>query len=418
MGQIDQSVLDLDANPFKKDFPLFGRHPEIAFLDSAATSQRVKSALDTQREFYETMNSNPLRGLYSLSVEATAAIEEVRKKAAHFIGADDPDEIVFTRNASESLNLMAHSYGDAFLQPGDEVCISIMEHHSNLIPWQQTCASHGADLVYLRCSKDGDYEISDEEIERKIGPKTKIVSVMQVSNVLGVENPVKKIAERAHEVGAICIVDGAQSAPHMPVDVKDLGCDAFALSAHKMFGPMGIGMLWAKRELLERMPPMLTGGEMIDWVSEDQAAWAPIPQKFEAGTQDAAGIAAFGAAIDYIEGVGHDVLAARERALVAELARRLGELPFIRLIGPRDPDKHVGVVSFNLCAVHPHDVASILDSYDVCIRAGHHCAQPLLTYLGIQSCCRASVALYNDRGDIDRLVEALTKVQEMFNGVQ
>lgn len=418
MGQVDQSVLDLDANPFKGDFPLFGRHPEITFLDSAATSQRVKGALDTQREFYETMNSNPLRGLYSLSVEATAAIEEVRKKAARFIGADDPNEIVFTRNASESLNLMARSYGDANLQPGDEVCISIMEHHSNLIPWQQACAQHGAALVYLRCSKDGDYEISDEEIERKIGPKTKIVSVMQVSNVLGVENPIKKIAERAHEVGAICIVDGAQSAPHMPVDVGELGCDAFALSAHKMFGPMGIGMLWARREILEGMPPMLTGGEMIDWVSEDQAAWAPIPQKFEAGTQDAAGIAAFGAAIDYIEGVGHDVLAARERALVAELTRRLGELPFIRLIGPRDPDKHVGVVSFNLCAVHPHDVASILDSYDVCIRAGHHCAQPLLTYLGIQSCCRASVALYNDRGDIDRLVEALTKVQEMFNGVQ
>ena len=418
MAQVDQSILDLDANPFKKDFPLFGRHPEIAFLDSAATSQRVKGALDTQREFYETMNSNPLRGLYSLSVQATEAINEVRKKAAHFIGASDPDEIVFTRNASESLNLMAHSYGDAFLKPGDEVCISIMEHHSNLIPWQQTCAAHGANLVYLRCNKDGDYDIPDEEIERKISQKTKIVSVMQVSNVLGVENPVKKIAERAHEVGAICIVDGAQSAPHMPVDVKELGCDAFALSAHKMFGPMGIGMLWAKRELLESMPPMLTGGEMIDWVSEDQASWAPIPQKFEAGTQDAAGIAAFGAAIDYIEGVGHDVLAARERALVAELARRLGELPFIRMIGPRNPDKHVGVVSFNLCAVHPHDVASILDSYDVCIRAGHHCAQPLLTYLGIQSCCRASVALYNDRSDIDRLVEALTKVQEMFNGIQ
>ena len=418
MAQVDQSILDLDANPFKKDFPLFGRHPEITFLDSAATAQRVKGVLDAQREFYETMNSNPLRGLYSLSVEATAAIDEVRKKAARFIGARDPDEIVFTRNASESLNLMARSYGDANLQPGDEVCISIMEHHSNLIPGQQACAQHGAELVYLRCSKDGDYEISEEEIERKIGPKTKIVSVMQVSNVLGVENPIKKIAQRAHEVGAICIVDGAQSAPHMPVDVEELGCDAFALSAHKMFGPMGIGMLWARREILEGMPPMLTGGEMIDWVSEDQAAWAPIPQKFEAGTQDAAGIAAFGAAIDYIEGVGHDVLAARERALVAELTRRLGELPFIRLIGPRDPDKHVGVVSFNLCAVHPHDVASILDSYDVCIRAGHHCAQPLLTYLGIQSCCRASVALYNDRGDIDRLVEALTKVQEMFNGVQ
>ena len=418
MTQIDPQVLDLDANPFKKDFPLFGREPEITFLDSGATSQRVQVALDAQREFYETLNSNPLRGLYRLSVEATEAIDEVRGKAARFIGASDPDEIVFTRNASESLNLMARSYGDAFLEPGDEVCISIMEHHSNLIPWQQVCAAHGANLVYLRCDKDGDYAISDEEIARKIGPKTKIVSVVHVSNVLGVENPVRKIADRAHEVGAICIVDGAQSAPHMPVDVAALGCDAFALSAHKMFGPMGIGMLWAKREILEKMPPMLTGGEMIDWVTEDQAGWAPIPQKFEAGTQDAAGIVGFGAAIDYIQCVGHEALAARERALVAELTRRLGELPFIRLIGPADPDKHVGVVSFNVCAVHPHDVASILDGYDVCIRAGHHCAQPLLTYLGIQSCCRASVALYNDRGDIDRLVEALTKVQEMFNGVQ
>ncbi|MGI6591145.1 MAG: aminotransferase class V-fold PLP-dependent enzyme [Eggerthellaceae bacterium] len=414
MTEIDTVALDLDANPFKKDFPLFARHPEIVFLDSAATSQRVQPALDAQREFYETLNSNPLRGLYSLSVEATAEIDKVRKKAARFIGADDLHEIVFTRNASESLNLMARSWGDAFLKRGDEVAITIMEHHSNLIPWQQVCKRHGAKLVYIRCDEQG--FISDEEIESKIGPKTKIVSVTQVSNVLGVENPVRKFADRAHEEGAICIVDGAQSAPHMPVDVKELGCDAFVLSAHKMFGPMGIGMLWAKRELLEQMPPMLTGGEMIDWVTEDEAGWAPIPQKFEAGTQDAAGIAAFGAAIDYIEGIGHETLAARERALVAELTQRLGELPFIRLIGPEDPDKHVGVVSFNVCAVHPHDVASILDTYDVCIRAGHHCAQPLLSWLGIRSCCRASVALYNDRNDIDRLIEALKKVQEMFNG--
>lgn len=415
MAGVESTVLDLDTNPFKQDFPLFARHPEIAFLDSAATSQRVQPALDAQREFYETMNSNPLRGLYSLSVEATAEIDKVRKKVAHFIGAEDLHEIVFTRNASESLNVMARAYGEAFLKPGDEVVITIMEHHSNLIPWQQVCKQRGAKLVFIRCNEKG--VITDEEIASKIGPRTKIVSLTHVSNILGVENPVRAFADRAHEVGAICIVDGAQSAPHMPVDVKALGCDAFVLSAHKMFGPMGIGVLWAKRDLLEQMPPMLTGGEMIDWVTENEAGWAPIPQKFEAGTQDAAGIAAFGATIDYIEGIGHEVLAARERALVAELTKRLGALPFIRLIGPDDPDKHVGVVSFNVCAVHPHDVASVLDTFDVCIRAGHHCAQPLLTWLGIQSCCRASVALYNDRSDIDRLVEALTKVQEMFNGV-
>lgn len=417
IDQVSREVaLDIDQNPFKKDFPLFGRHPEVTFLDSAATSQRAGTVLDAQREFYETMNSNPLRGLYSLSVEATAAIDEVREKTARFINADDLHEIVFTRNASESLNLLARSWGEANLKPGDEVCISIMEHHSNLIPWQQACKRTGAKLVYLRCDEEG--FISDDEIEQKIGPKTRIVSIAHVSNVLGVENPVRKIADRAHDMGAVCFVDGAQSAPHMAIDVKALGCDAFALSAHKMFGPMGIGVLWGTRELLEAMPPMLTGGEMIEWVTEDAAEWSPIPQKFEAGTQDAAGIAAFGAAIDYIESIGHDVLEARERALVAELARRLGELPFVRLIGPKDPDKHVGVVSFNVCAVHPHDVAGILDTYNVCIRAGHHCAQPLLTYLGIKSCARASVALYNDRGDIDRLVEALTKVKEMFHGFE
>lgn len=405
---------DLITSPYKGDFPLLANNPQLAFLDSAATAQRPTVVLDAQRDFYERLNSNPLRGLYKLSIEATEAIEEVRRKVARFIGASDPNEIVFTRNASESLNIMAKSLGGQVLHEGDEVCISIMEHHSNLIPWQQACRAAGAKLVYMRPNEES--VITQEEIESKIGPATKIVSIVHVSNVLGVENSVEAIAARAHEMGAICIVDGAQSAPHMPVDVQDLGCDAFAFSAHKLFGPMGIGVLWARRDVLEQMPPMLTGGEMIDWVTETEAGWAPIPQKFEAGTQDAAGIAGLGAAIDYIESIGHEELANRERALVAELARRLGSLPYIRIFGPSDPKQHVGVVSFNVCGVHPHDVASILDARNVAIRAGHHCAQPLLTWMGIESCCRASVALYNDSQDIDKLVGGLQEVWEMFNG--
>ena len=405
---------DLAINPFKQDFPLLAGNPQLTFLDSAATAQRPAGVLDAQRAFYETMNSNPLRGLYRLSVEATQAIEQVRGKVARFIGAPSAEEIVFTRNASESLNILARQLGEMLLQPGDEVCISIMEHHSNLIPWQEACRRAGATLVYLR--PDDDCKITPDEVAAKIGPRTKIVSVTQVSNVLGVENDVRAIAEAAHAVGALCLVDGAQSAPHIKVDVRELGCDAFVFSGHKLFAPMGVGVLWARAELLEQMPPFLTGGEMIDWVTETEAGWAPVPQKFEAGTQDAAGIAGLGAAIDYIEKVGHEVLEQRERALVAECTRRLAELPFIRLIGPAKPEDHVAVVSFNVCSVHPHDVASILDGHDVAIRAGHHCAQPLLAWMGIASCCRASFALYNDSSDIDRLVAGLQEVWNLFNG--
>ena len=408
-------TVDLATNPYKADFPLLANNPQLTFLDSAATAQRPAAVLDAQRDFYERLNSNPLRGLYRLSIEATDQIERVREKTARFIGAKDVSEIVITRNASESLNLLAKSYARSILREGDEVAISIMEHHSNLIPWQQVCRETGAKLVFLRPNPEG--FVSDEEIQYKITEHAKIVSVMQVSNVLGVELPVAAIAARAHEVGAICIVDGAQSAPHMPVDMSELGCDAFAFSAHKMFGPMGIGVLWARREILEAMPPLLTGGEMIDWVTESEAGWAPIPQKFEAGTQDAAGIAGLGAAMDYIQSVGHEKLAARERALVAELADKLGKLEYICMFGPQNPQKHVGVVSFNVCGVHPHDVASILDSQNVAIRAGHHCAQPLLAWLGVESCCRVSVALYNDRADIDRLIGGLQKVWGVFHGV-
>ena len=380
-------AVDLAENPYKKDFPLLANNPHLTFLDSAATAQRPTVVLDAQRDFYERLNSNPLRGLYKLSVEATEAIDKVRRKVADFIGAPLSQGIVFTRNATESLNLLALSLGRSILGPGDEVCITIMEHHSNILPWQQVCRETGAKLVFMRPNED--CKLTAEEIEAKITRRTKIVSVTQVSNVLGVD-----------------------------VNVQELGCDALAFSAHKMFGPMGIGVLWAKKDLLEKMPPFLTGGEMIDWVTEDSFGCAPVPQKFEAGTQDAAGIAGLGAAVDYMRAVKRENLEARERALVADLARKLGDLPFIRLIGPSNPNDHVAVVSFNVCGIHPHDVASILDSYDVAIRAGHHCAQPLLAWMGIESCCRASVAVYNDEQDIDNLVDGLKKVWEMFNGAE
>ena len=409
---------DITTNPYKADFPLLAAHPELSFLDSAATAQRPATVLDAERRFYETMNANPLRGLYKLSVDATAAIEEARGKLAAFLGAKDKDEVIFTRNASEALNLLAKTLGPTVLGPGDEVVITIMEHHSNLIPWQQVCRATGAKLVFLRPDKNpkGNFEISPEEVAAKISPRTKIVSVTHVSNVLGVENDVRAIADAAHAVGATVIADGAQSLPHVHVDVERLGVDAFVFSAHKLGGPMGIGGLWAHRALLESLPPFLTGGEMIDSVTETDAVWAPIPEKFEAGTQDAAGIYATGAAIDYIEAHGRDQLEERERNLAAYLAEQLEALDFVDLVGPADPRHHVGAVSFNVRGIHPHDVSSLLDTKDVDIRAGHHCAQPLLTWLGIESCCRASVAFYNDRADIDQLVDGLRFVWGVFHG--
>lgn len=406
----------LATSPYKADFPLLAQNRDLAFLDSAATAQRPKAVLDAQKRFYETMNANALRGLYQLSVEATEAINEARTHVAQFIGLDgekDARDVVFCRNTSEALNLIAHSYAPDVLRPGDEVCITIMEHHSNLIPWQQACRAAGAKLVYMYPDEQG--AIGEEEMRAKIGPRTKIVSAVHVSNVLGVSNDVKLMAEIAHQFGAVMVVDGAQSVPHFPVDVTELGCDFFAFSGHKVFGPFGIGVLWGRHELLEAMPPFLTGGEMIESVSEQDAVWAPVPEKFEAGTQDAAGIYALDAALTYVEGIGFEAMQARERALVAQCMRRLSGLPFVRIIGPADPDAHHGVVSFNVCGIHPHDVASILDMGNVAIRAGHHCAQPLLAHLGIQSCCRVSLAFYNDAGDIEKLIDGLKQTWRMFN---
>ena len=416
--------VDIAANPYKKDFPLLANNPHIAFLDSAATAQRPACVLDAERRFYETMNANPLRGLYSLSVQATQDIADVRAQIARLINAPAADantpaatDIVFTRNTSESLNLVAKSFAPTVLKPGDEVVISIMEHHSNLIPWQQVCRTTGATLVYLYPTKTG--ELTDAEIAAKIGERTKIVAVTEVSNVLGVRNPVEKLAAAAHAHGAYLVVDGAQSVPHMPVDVQAIDADFLAFSAHKACGPMGIGVLWGKHELLEQMPPLLTGGEMIDSVTTEDAVWAPVPQKFEAGTQDAAGIYATGAALDYIANqVGYEALETRERALTHYAMAELSQLDFVDIIGSIYWDRHCGVISFNVHGVHPHDVASILDMDDVCIRAGHHCAQPLLTWLGVENlaCCRASLAFYNDQGDIDAFIAGLKKVWSTFNG--
>ena len=416
-------MVDIEKNPYKADFPLLAGHPELAFLDSAATAQRPACVLDAERDFYTQMNANPLRGLYSLSVRATSEIAAVRKQIAELIGAVDEagkpaaDDIVFTRNTSESLNLVAKSFAPTVLGAGDEVAVTIMEHHSDLIPWQQACRAAGATLVLLYPDDQG--VIRDEEIAAKIGPKTRIVAVTEVSNVLGVRNPIEKIARAAHAQGAYVVVDGAQSVPHMAVDVRELGADFLAFSAHKALGPMGIGVLWGRHELLDAMPPMLTGGEMIDSVTEQDATWAPVPEKFEAGTQDAAGIYATGAALTYLtRTVGYDAVAAREAALVAYLMGRMAELDFIDVIGPADASAHHGVVSFNVRGIHPHDVASILDASGVCIRAGHHCAQPLLTWLDVENlaCCRASVAFYNDKSDVDRLIDGLEQVWQVFHG--
>lgn len=407
-------VEEIKANPYKEDFPLLSANTDLAFLDSAATAQRPACVLEAQRSFYETMNANALRGLYRLSVEATEAINEARASVASFIGATQSQDVVFCRNTSEALNIVAKSFGPSVLEPGDEVCISIMEHHSNLIPWQQVCRATGATLVYLRPDDQG--VITPQEMDRKINERTKIVSVTHVSNVLGIENPVAELGKRVHAVGGYLVVDGAQSVPHIPVDIKQIDCDFFAFSGHKVFGPFGIGVLWGRHDLLDSMPPFLTGGEMIDSVSETDAVWAPVPEKFEAGTQDAAGIYATAKALEYVNALGMQTLQEREMLLMDYLMDRMRELPFIEIIGSDDPAKHHGALSFNVKGIHPHDVSSILDSCNVAIRAGHHCAQPLLTWLGVESCCRASIAFYNDTSDIDALISGLNTVWSIFNG--
>ena len=395
----------------RDDFPIL-KNRNIAYLDSGATTQKPKQVIKAIEDFYENYNANVHRGAYSLSTEASAIYEDTRTKIANFINAKHREEIIFSKNATESLNLIAYSYGLDKLKKDDEIVISIMEHHSNLVPWQKVAKQTDAKLNYMYINDE--FEISDEEIENKITDKTKIVGITHVSNVLGTINNIKKIIKYAHKKGAIVIVDASQSIPHMKIDIQDLDCDFLVFSGHKMLAPLGIGVLYGKREILNDMTPFLMGGDMIEYVYEQNTTFAPLPNKFEAGTQNIEGVIGLGAAIDYINNFGYDNIQKIENDLLSYAREELSKLDFLTLYLTPNKENHSSVISFNINGVHPHDVASILDSEGVCVRSGNHCAQPLLRSLGIDSTCRASFYFYNTKDDVDRLVKALNKAYDMF----
>ena len=391
------------------EFPLLGQYGE-AYLDNAATAQRPACVLRAMEAFYTRHNANPLRGFYPLSLRATECYENARAKVAEFIHAPRPEDVIFTRNTTESLNLVAYSYGLSHLKPGDQVAVSILEHHSNLLPWQMVCRQTGATLRYMDCQGDG--TLTEETICQAIGPKTRLVAVTHVSNVLGCVSPVEAIVRRAHAVGAVVVLDGAQSTPHMPVDVQALGVDFLAFSGHKLMGPMGIGVLWGRRELLEEMPPFLTGGEMIESVTREGAVYAELPHKFEAGTVNAGGAVGLAAALDFIDRIGFPTMEEQENRLVRRAMEGLGALPHVQVLGSQDPLNHHGIVTFTIDGVHPHDVSQILEADGVNVRAGHHCAQPLLRHLGPRSATRASFMFYNTLEEAERLIKSVGGVRE------
>lgn len=395
----------------RKDFEILENN-KIAYLDSGATTQKPKYVIDAIKNYYEHDNANPHRGAYKLSIRATEVYDEAREKVKNFINAKDAREIVFTRNATESLNLIAYSYGLNNIKKDDKIVLSIMEHHSNLVPWQMVTKQKEAKLEYIYTDKNG--YLKQEDIENKIVPGVKIVGITQVSNVLGTINPVKEIVKRAHEVGAIAVVDASQSAPHMKIDVTDMDADFLVFSGHKMLSPLGIGVLYGKKKLLDKMNPFLFGGDMIEYVYEQDTTFAEVPTKFEAGTQNVEGAVGLGAAIDYLNNIGMDNVEKIEKDVLEYAMKELSKIDFITLYGPKELENHAGVISFNVNKVHPHDVASILDSENVCIRSGNHCAQPLLRYMGLDSTCRASFYIYNTKEDVDKLIEALYKTKKIF----
>ena len=395
----------------RKDFPILGvgeNGARLVYLDNGATTQKPAKVLDAVRDYYLRDNANPHRGVYDLAQRATDVHENARARAARFIGAE-PEELIFTQNASESLNLVASSYGGSVLRPGDEILVYVAEHHSNLVPWQRAAEKTGATLRYLY--PDGEGRLTPKELREKIGPRTKVVAVAQVSNVLGLVTPVEEIVELAHRAGAAVVLDCAQSVPHMPVDVKALGVDFAAFSGHKLYSPMGVGGLYGKKELLAGMPPFLTGGDMIAWVHESGAAWAEAPRKFEAGTRNVGGEVGLAAAMDYMESIGWEAITAHEEALMDMALEGLRAMPFVTVYGGGGPKDRKGVISFNVEGVHPHDVATILDAEGVAVRAGHHCAQPLMEFLGIGACARLSFAVYNTAQDVEIFLRALGEVR-------
>ena len=396
---------------YKDDFPIF-KNKDIVYLDSGATSQRPQMVIDKIEEFYKKYNANPHRGAYGLSIEATGEYENSRMKIAKFINAKHTEEVIFTKNASESLNLIAYSYGLNNLKKDDEVVLSIMEHHSNIVPWQFVTNKTNSILKYMYINDE--YEISEEEIKEKITDKTKIVGITHVSNVLGTINNIKSIIKYAHKKGAIVVVDASQSIPHMKIDVQELDADFLVFSGHKMFAPMGVGVLYGKKEILNEMPPFLMGGDMIEYVYEQNTTFAPLPNKFEAGTQNVEAVVGLAAAIDYIEKIGYDEINRVENEITNYAIQELQKLDFLKVYVTPNKESHSAVISFNINGVHPHDTASILDSQLVCVRSGNHCAQPLLRSMGIDSTCRASFAIYNSKEDVDKLVQALKKAYNMF----
>ncbi len=398
-------------NSYKKDFQILEKN-NIVYLDSAATTQKPIQVINAIESFYKNSNANPHRGAYKLSLDATNVYDMSRKKVAKFINVKNEKQIIFTRNATESLNMIAYCYALENIKKGDKIVISIMEHHSNLVPWQYVSKKTGSKLEYMYINELG--ELTDEEIDKKIVRGIKIVGITHVSNVLGTINPIEKIIKKAHSVGAIVIVDSSQSVPHMKIDVQKLDADFLVFSGHKMLAPLGIGVLYGKDELLNNMKPFLYGGDMIEYVYEQDATFADLPAKFEAGTQNVEGAVGLASAIDYLENIGMDNVEKIERELTKYALDELQKLAFVTVYGTNNLEKHGGVISFNVNGVHPHDVASILDSENVCIRSGNHCAQPLLRYMGLDSTCRASVYIYNTKEDVDKLIDALYKTKRMF----
>ena len=405
-----------DVEKIRGEFPILGREvygKPLVYLDNGATAQKPLAVIETIDYLNRELNANIHRGVHYLSEEATTLYEASRERIRAFIGAAEKEEVIFTAGATASLNTVAYAWGEKFVRAGDNIVVSEMEHHSNIIPWQEACKKTGAKLVYAYL-KDGQLDM--EDLVNKITEKTKFVSLAQVSNVLGCINPVKEIAKLAHQVGAYMVVDGAQSAPHMVIDVQDLDCDFFTLSGHKMLGPTGIGVLYGKEEILNQMNPIEFGGEMIDFVYEQEATWKELPWKFEAGTPNIAGAIALGAAVDYLSALGMENVHAYEQELVDYVLPKLHEIEGLTVYGPDNPSQHAGVIAFNIDGLHPHDVATALDYEGVAVRAGHHCAQPLINHLGISSAARASFYIFNTKEDCDKLVEAILATKEFFNG--
>jgi cysteine desulfurase/selenocysteine lyase len=402
------------AEKYKADFPILNQQingRDLVYFDNAATTQKPESVLNAVDNYNRTINANPHRGAHTLSVRATEAYENARAKVRDFINAEKSEEIIFTRNTTESINLLANSL-EELVEAGDEILISVLEHHSNILPWQQLAERKNLTLKYLY--PDQNYRIPMTELEDKLTAKTKIFSISQMSNVSGVINPVKKMTELAHQKGAVVVVDGAQGAPHLKTDVRDLDADFYAFSGHKMLGPMGIGVLYGKKDLLEKLPPFLKGGGMIEYVKEQDSTYAPLPEKFEAGTPNVEGAVGLQAAIEYLEEIGLDKVKQHELELTEYALEKMKELDYVEIAGPLDLEDRGGIISFNLKDIHSHDLATIVDSEGIAIRSGHHCAQPLMKFYGLNSTGRISFYLYNTKEEVDRFLESLEKVREVF----